>query len=411
MGIVSQALFAKAWDTAMIDSGEYSSLIIHITRGRFMKYGFLLVAVFMVLRVSVMAQVTIDRADIESQVGVVIESRAWDVHSNISGSAMPDTTGLAIILAGGDADFSTMAEELLPYAEFELMELPQDIPGVDSFQVATHAESFRIKAAGIDSASYRFLTLDDNGIVYHGGLFSFDTDQDGTPDQVAAHYEPSGWVLREFPFGTGSMWETSFTQSFWINVPVIGAIQTSGTMEEREYEVVGTTTLTTPAGSAEAVVAHIYEFLTFPMGAGELSLERYSFIAENGLAVTVAWEINRDSRERERLHEIAYFVPDHSSSADNITGNVQTLGITLDESYPNPVIGRGTIPFHIEQPGMVHLALYNEVGDEVAVLVEGWENAGDYTATFATDNLSSGTYTAVLTVGGAMVSRKVMVRK
>lgn len=64
----------------------------------------------------------------------------------------------------------------------------------------------------------------------------------------------------------------------------------------------------------------------------------------------------------------------------------------LNQNYPNPFNPSTVISFGIKEEGAYRLSVYNLIGEEVAVLVNGDLSAGYYNFTFNAANLSSGIY-------------------
>jgi chitinase len=83
----------------------------------------------------------------------------------------------------------------------------------------------------------------------------------------------------------------------------------------------------------------------------------------------------------------------------------------LEQNYPNPFNPVTNIGFQIADIGLVKLAVYNLLGQEIAVLVNGVKQPGRYTATFDGTRLVSGTYFARLESGGKAAVRKIVLVK
>jgi hypothetical protein len=79
---------------------------------------------------------------------------------------------------------------------------------------------------------------------------------------------------------------------------------------------------------------------------------------------------------------------------------------TLRRCYPNPFNPSTLIGFSVVNNGPATLRVYNALGQEVAVLFNGWAEAGRaYELTFRAENLSAGTYLYTLEAGGQRLSR------
>jgi hypothetical protein len=82
------------------------------------------------------------------------------------------------------------------------------------------------------------------------------------------------------------------------------------------------------------------------------------------------------------------FEKDISTTVDN----EMPVAFTLGQNLPNPFNPTTVINFAIPQTARVRLTVYNMLGQEVAVLVDGNLNAGNHTAVFDARGLSSGLY-------------------
>ena len=83
----------------------------------------------------------------------------------------------------------------------------------------------------------------------------------------------------------------------------------------------------------------------------------------------------------------------------------------LKQNYPNPFNPTTTIRFSIPQAGNVNLSIYNILGEKVAVLTNGYKQAGNYEVTFNAGSLSSGIYFYRLKAGNFMQIKKMILTK
>lgn len=81
----------------------------------------------------------------------------------------------------------------------------------------------------------------------------------------------------------------------------------------------------------------------------------------------------------------------------------------LHQNYPNPVRGRSAIEFAVAASGPVHLALYNTLGKEVAVLVDDVRSAGHHAVDLDAGMLASGVYFYTLTTPVGARTRALLV--
>lgn len=83
----------------------------------------------------------------------------------------------------------------------------------------------------------------------------------------------------------------------------------------------------------------------------------------------------------------------------------------IDQNYPNPFNPTTTINYGMSEAGMVHLSVYNMIGQRVAVLVAEQKNAGHHTVVMDASSLSSGIYFYRFEAGGFNQTRKLTLIK
>ena len=83
----------------------------------------------------------------------------------------------------------------------------------------------------------------------------------------------------------------------------------------------------------------------------------------------------------------------------------------LEQNYPNPFNPSTVINFNLPQAAQVKLSVYNILGQEVAVLVDEFVNAGSYSKSFNASNLASGLYIYTLEAGSTKLSKKMTLLK
>jgi hypothetical protein len=87
------------------------------------------------------------------------------------------------------------------------------------------------------------------------------------------------------------------------------------------------------------------------------------------------------------------------------------LTFNLEQNYPNPFNPSTNIKYSVPESGNIRLSVYNIVGEEVAVLAEGFSESGVFEVTFDASNLSSGVYLYKLQSANSVQTKKMMLLK
>ena len=95
---------------------------------------------------------------------------------------------------------------------------------------------------------------------------------------------------------------------------------------------------------------------------------------------------------------------------NNVTAP-ETKGTKLYQNFPNPFNPSTQIRFYLPSSASVKLTVYDMLGKEVGTLIDGYLNAGDHSAVFNGEHLSSGIYLYVLNVNGVKdIKRMILVK-
>ena len=89
----------------------------------------------------------------------------------------------------------------------------------------------------------------------------------------------------------------------------------------------------------------------------------------------------------------------------------QIRDFNLSQNYPNPFNPTTKIEYSVPQRSFVKLTIYNIIGQEIAVLVNGEKETGKYVVNFDTDNVPSGVYVYRLQAGDFIDTKKMMLLK
>ena len=94
---------------------------------------------------------------------------------------------------------------------------------------------------------------------------------------------------------------------------------------------------------------------------------------------------------------------------DEDNNTIQTF--ELSQNYPNPFNPSTVINYNLAVSSNVSLKIYDVLGNEVAVLVDGFKTAGSYEVSFNASDLSSGIYFYKLTSGNLSEIKKMTLLK
>jgi uncharacterized protein YxjI len=83
----------------------------------------------------------------------------------------------------------------------------------------------------------------------------------------------------------------------------------------------------------------------------------------------------------------------------------------LAQNYPNPFNPSTKIQYTLKSSGNVRLSVYDLLGREVAILVNGVRTAGSHEVTFSRPDLGSGVYFYKLQTGGQVITKKMLLMK
>jgi hypothetical protein len=105
-------------------------------------------------------------------------------------------------------------------------------------------------------------------------------------------------------------------------------------------------------------------------------------------------------------------VPAAVSAVEN---SLSPQEFALLQNYPNPFNPSTRIQYSLEKAVQVSLKVFNVLGEEVATLVNGRQEAGSYTVPFNTNegtlSLSSGVYFYRLEAGSFVSTKKLILVK
>jgi len=99
------------------------------------------------------------------------------------------------------------------------------------------------------------------------------------------------------------------------------------------------------------------------------------------------------------------------ATGTGVQSAVLPMIMRLYQNYPNPFNPSTTIGYSLERGGTVELAVFNLLGERVAVLVEEYQDPGDYTLDYDASALQSGVYIYRLKSEHGQLTRRMVLMK
>ncbi len=153
--------------------------------------------------------------------------------------------------------------------------------------------------------------------------------------------------------------------------------------------------------NACAVSCHMQEGLNFGVDFTSDNLTDWSEASDLALADTL-------------MH---YYGPAGIWWDNDVTGMEEMIAahvpskLELSQNYPNPFNPSTTIEYQVPTASQVKIAVYNILGQQVALLVNKQQGAGNYSVVFDGSHLSSGMYVYNLQTDQQNITKKMMLMK
>jgi hypothetical protein len=115
------------------------------------------------------------------------------------------------------------------------------------------------------------------------------------------------------------------------------------------------------------------------------------------------------------VSDTSRFAVNGISAISSLTGTLTALSAdhepgayVLRQNFPNPFNPSTRIVYHLPASSRVILTVLNLLGQEVAMLVNEQQAAGEYTTTFEAGTLASGVYLLQMRAGGFVQTRRML---
>jgi len=141
----------------------------------------------------------------------------------------------------------------------------------------------------------------------------------------------------------------------------------------------------------------------FVKGNGTTSeFSSYSFTDKN---------VNSNSSYAYRLKQIDFNGTFTYSTIVNVSGSTLPSTFALAQNFPNPFNPTTSISYSLPKAGIVSLAIFNTLGQKVKEVVNGFQEAGNYTVSLNASDLSSGNYIYNISLDGQSINKKMLLLK
>ena len=146
-------------------------------------------------------------------------------------------------------------------------------------------------------------------------------------------------------------------------------------------------------------------------------LNDYS-LTKGGHTITIAYREDGAELDKIAISNSVYAPTGMGEEAVNICSATSVKKSTivpdhfvLEQNYPNPFNPSTTIKYSVPRYGLISLKVYDVLGNEVADLVNGMKQPGNYAVSFNGKNLASGVYIYRLKTEGFLATKKFILLK
>ena len=135
------------------------------------------------------------------------------------------------------------------------------------------------------------------------------------------------------------------------------------------------------------------------------------YAKENQLAGIIIWALGQDlvSNKQPLLETIGK----NMGLVTSVEINVEQIpkSFYLSDNYPNPFNPTTKVEYTLPKTSMITLKVFDSLGREISILVDGMKSQGNYEVNFDGSSLASGVYLYVLTSGNYSLTKKMILLK
>jgi CubicO group peptidase (beta-lactamase class C family) len=218
----------------------------------------------------------------------------------------------------------------------------------------------------------------------------------------------------------GAMYSTAEEMVRWLNSLYGGQVLTPASLKQMQTDVlIPTQDRLSGAGISEeayGLCAIRYTFLGKPLWGHTGSFYGYASMGtyrpEDGVSVAVLSNWRWETSSLMRIHIFESISALYQQLVTSVSeGNSIPSSITLEQNYPNPFNPSTTIRYGLPNRSYAALTIFNTLGQEVAVLQNGEQEAGYHEVLFDGKNLSSGVYFYRIQAGDFVQTKRLLLLK
>lgn len=140
-------------------------------------------------------------------------------------------------------------------------------------------------------------------------------------------------------------------------------------------------------------------------------VQTYSFVAQGSVAKATTQASKSPLASATGSSRLTLVINPGTATTAIEAGNSVPTQTSLAQNFPNPFNPSTTISFGLPTQSQVRLSVFDMLGREVSVLVNGVKAAGNYELSFDASRLSSGMYIYRLEANGSVLTKKMTLIK
>ncbi len=343
------------------------------------------------------AQITIDENDIDTSFGTTFtlfqtDNDSLPINVNLGTAGGPNTWQF------DPADFPP--GDSIPYNIID----PASTPWATDFPNADHVWNFVEPENNLNT--YSFTEVSNNGYLHHSAVFQVG------PNVFKVVFSTPRTLLT-FPATLGTTWNDNY-----IIVPLFDPANSVVDSTSAVSTVDAWGTITTPLGTFNCLRVRVDEIeisLDYQNGvlvdSDTTTNINYLFYTENEGYFAEISSLDNETNPNFTIASDINFRMQNLTVGIEENSNLKLSTFDLAQNYPNPFNPSTQINYSLSKSNFVNLTVFNEIGQEVQVLKNGFQNAGNFNLSFDGSNLSSGTYFYKIKVGNQTETKKMLLIK